>query len=169
MVVVNRLSKYAYFIPMKHPFPALSVAKAFVTHVVRLHGFPTSIVSDRDNIFLSSFCRDLFQLQGTTLQMSSHYHPQTDGQNKIVNRILEQYLLCFAGNHPHKWIDWVPWAKFSYNMSVHSSTGMMPFEAVYGVTPPTFLSYISGTRQVASVDSYLWTENPSSVHDAPIF
>jgi len=75
MVVVDRLSKYAHFIPLKHPFTAASVAKTFVANVVRLHGIPTSIVSDRDKVFISSFWQTLFQLQGTQLCMSSSYHP----------------------------------------------------------------------------------------------
>lgn len=80
MIVVDRLTKYAYFVPLKHPFIALSVAKAFVANVVRPRGIPMSIISDGDKVFLSSFWQTLFQLQGTTLQMSSSYHPQTDGQ-----------------------------------------------------------------------------------------
>ena len=87
--------------------------------------------------------------------MSSSYHPQTDGQIEVVNRTLEQYLLCFAGLQPQKWVEWVPWAEFSYNTSTHSSTKFSPFEAVYGVPPPSFLSYISGTARVQAVDEYL--------------
>ena len=75
MVVVDRLTKYAHFMPLKHPFTAIILAKAFVSNVVRLHGIPTSIVSDRDKVFISSFWRTLFQLQGTKLCMSSSYHP----------------------------------------------------------------------------------------------
>ena len=100
MVVVDHLSKYAYFIPLKHPFTAASIAKIFVANVVRLHGIPTSIVSDRDKVFISSFWQILFQLQGTQLCMSSSYHPETDGQTEVVNRVLEQYLRCFVGLQP---------------------------------------------------------------------
>ena len=79
IVVVDRLSKYAHFVPMKHPFTALTVAKAFISHVVRLHGVPISIVSDRGSVFLSSFWQTLFKLQGTKLCFNSSYHPQSDG------------------------------------------------------------------------------------------
>lgn len=79
MVIVGRLTKYAHFVPMKHPFSVASVARAFVTNVVRLHGVPTSIVSDRDKVFTSKFWQALLRLQGTKLYMSSSYHPQTDG------------------------------------------------------------------------------------------
>jgi hypothetical protein len=155
MVVVDRLSKYAHFVPMKHPYTAATVAQAFVSHIVRLHGIPASIVSDRDRVFISSFWRTLFRLQGTKLCMSSSYHPQTDGQTEVINRVLEQYLRCFAGDQPRKWIDWIPWAEFSYNTSVHSATKMTPFEAVYGVPPPTLLMYVPGTSNVQAVDGYL--------------
>lgn len=84
----------------KHPFTAVVVAKAFIANVVRLHGIPTSIVSDRDKVFISSFWRSLFELQGTKLCMSSSYHPQTDGQTEVVNHSLEQYLWCFVGDDP---------------------------------------------------------------------
>lgn len=97
MVVVDSLSKYTYFIALKHPFTAATMAKAFVENIVHLHGIPISIISDQDKVFISSFWRTLHQLQGTKLCMSSSYHPQTDGQTEVVNRSLEQYLRCFAG------------------------------------------------------------------------
>lgn len=79
MVVVDRLTKYAHFIALSHPYTAKVVAEAFVRGIVRLHGIPESILSDRDKIFISHFWRELFKLQGTGLKMSSAYHPQTDG------------------------------------------------------------------------------------------
>ena len=100
MVVVDRLTKYAHFVPLKHHFTVVIVAKAFNSHMVRLHGITTSIVSDRDKVFISSFWHTLFQLQRTKLCMSSSYHPQSDGQTEVVNRTLEQYLCCFAGDQP---------------------------------------------------------------------
>lgn len=146
---------------MKHPFTAVTVAKEFVTNIVRLHGLPTSIVSDRDKVFTSSFWRALFQLQGTKLciSSSSSYHPQTDSQTEVVNRSLQQYLRCFAGDQPRKWLEWLPWAEFSYNTSIHSSIKMTPFEAVYGIPPPRLLDYVSGTSRVQAVDEYLSDRN----------
>lgn len=79
LTVVDRLSKAAHFIPLGHPYTATSVARSFFDKVVRLHGLPASIVSDRDPVFTSNLWRELFRLSGTKLHMSSGFHPQIDG------------------------------------------------------------------------------------------
>ena len=110
--VVDRFSKYAHFIPLGHPYTAVSVAKVFFDNVVKLHGIPCSIVSDRDPVFTSTFWTELFRLSGIQLRMSTAFHPQTDGQSEVTNRILGVYLRCLAGDQPWSWLRWLPWAEY---------------------------------------------------------
>lgn len=132
LVVVDRFTKYAHFLGLKHPFIAKTVAELFAKEIVRLHGFPSSIVSDRDRLFLSSFWKEPFRLQGTKLVRSTAFHPQTDGQSEIVNKALETFLRYFINGHPQHWARWVSWAEFCYNTSPHSTIQMTPFQALYG-------------------------------------
>lgn len=85
LVVVDKFFKSAHFVPLRHPFTAKAVAKLFMDHVYRLHGLPTSIITDRDRIFTSKFWQTLFRLAGVQLRMSTAYHPQSDGQTERVN------------------------------------------------------------------------------------
>ena len=91
-VVVDRLTKYAHFIAIKKTDSAKKIVEIFCKHIYKLHGFPKVIVSDRDAKFKGNFWKELFNHIGTYLNMSSAYHPQTDGQTEVVNKFLEAYL-----------------------------------------------------------------------------
>ncbi|CAL9221051.1 unnamed protein product [Arabidopsis halleri] len=151
MVVVDRLSKAAHFIALAHPYSALTVAQAYLDNIYKLHGCPTSIVSDRDKIFTSEFWKEFFALQGVSLKMSSAYHPQSDGQTEVVNRCLETYLRCMTSDQPHLWSKWLALAEFWYNTNFHSATQLTPYEAMYGQAPPVHLPYLPGESKVAVV------------------
>lgn len=100
---------------------------------------------------MSKFWQEFFRLQGTQIAGSSVYHPQTDGQTEVVNRILEDYLRCFVSEDQKNWTDLLTWGEYSYNTARHSSIGMSPFEALYGRPPPSILSYTRGSSKVAKV------------------
>jgi len=99
-VVVDRLSKAAHFMALSHPYSAREVAQSFLDNVFKLHGFPTTITSDRDSIFVSKFWQELMVVQGVHIQLSTSYHPHTDGQTEVVNRCIGTYLRCMCAETP---------------------------------------------------------------------
>lgn len=105
-------------------------------------------------MFTSMFWQSLFTFQGTQLNLSTAYHPQTDGQTEVVNRCLEVYLRCITGERPKAWVQWLPLAEWWFNTTYHSSTHLTPYEALYGQSPPTYHHYIPGMSSVTAVDQW---------------
>jgi hypothetical protein len=118
--------------PFKHPFTAQQVDQVMLDSMVKLHGIPKFMVTDRDKVFTSLFWKELFILWNTTLLTSTTYHPQTDDQIERVNQCLEMFLRCSVHSTPRRWKSWLPLAEFWYNTSYHSSLGCTPFKALYG-------------------------------------
>jgi hypothetical protein len=116
---------------------------------------PVSIVTNRDAVFTSSFCQELFTLQGVSLAISSAYHPQSDSQTEVVKMCLEHYLRCYVGEQPKSWSLWLGMAEYWYNTNYHASSKLTPFETLYGISPRRLVEYIPGTSRNQAVEDTL--------------
>ncbi|GJU29851.1 putative reverse transcriptase domain-containing protein [Tanacetum coccineum] len=131
-VIVDRLTKSAIFVPMRETDPMEKLARMYLKEVVTRHGIPISIIYDRDPRFMSNFWRSLQKDLGTNLDMSTAYHPQTDGQSERTIQTLEDMLRACVIEFRKGWVNHLPFVEFSYNNSYHASIKATPFEALYG-------------------------------------
>jgi hypothetical protein len=136
-MVVDRFSKMAHFIPCHKTDDATNIADLFFREIVRLHGVPRNIVSDRDVKLLSYFWKVLWGKLGTELLFSTTCHPQTNGQTEVVNRTLTQLLRTVVHKNLKTWEDCLPFIEFAYHRAMHTTTSYSPFEIVYGFNPLT--------------------------------
>ncbi|ESK83996.1 hypothetical protein Moror_11546, partial [Moniliophthora roreri MCA 2997] len=134
-VVCDRFTRAAHFIPCNESITASQLAWTFLDRIFRLHGLPTSIVSDRDKLFISKFWQELMSLLQTDIRTSTAYHPQTDGLTERSNQVLEIYLRSYCSYHQDDWVDYLPLAEFSFNNLENASTQQTPFFANLGYHP----------------------------------
>lgn len=135
LVVVNRLTKMAHFIPTTDDVDAATTVELFLQHIVAKHGLPDDIVSDRGTTFVANFTQAFLQALEVKQNMSTAFHQQTNGQAERTNATLEQYLRCYSNYQQDNWSQLLPLAEFSYNNSVHVSTNQTPFFALFGYHP----------------------------------
>ncbi|GJX80903.1 putative reverse transcriptase domain-containing protein [Tanacetum coccineum] len=131
-VIVDQLTKSAHFLPMKKTDSIEKLAQLYLKEIVCKHGVPTSIISDRDSLFTSRFWKSLQEAMGTQLDMSTAYHPETDGQSERTIQTLEDMLRACVIDFGSSWDRHLPLVEFSYNNSYHASIKAAPFEALYG-------------------------------------
>ena len=125
-VVVDRLTKSAHFPPVRTDYSLDKLAELYIKEIVRLHGIPVSIISDRDPRFTLRFWGKLQEAMGTRLNFSTAFHLQTDGQSERVIQILEDMLRSCAIDYEGSWDRHIPLVEFVYNNSFQSSIGMAP-------------------------------------------
>ncbi|KAL0298104.1 UNVERIFIED_CONTAM: Transposon Ty3-I Gag-Pol polyprotein [Sesamum angustifolium] len=131
-VVVDRLTKSAHFLPIRQNDSLDELAELYVSEIVRLHGIPTSIISDRDPRFTSHLWGSLQRALGTKLHFSTAFHPQTDVQSERTIQTLEDMMRAYIIEFRRNWNDHIPLMEFAYNNSFHSNIGMASYEALYG-------------------------------------
>ncbi|GJV20684.1 putative reverse transcriptase domain-containing protein [Tanacetum coccineum] len=131
-VIVDRLTKSAIFVPMRETNPMDKLARMYLKEVVTKHGIPVSIIYDRDPRFASNFWKSHQKALGTSLDMSTAYHPQTEGTSERTIQTLEDMLRACVIDFGNGWVKHLPLVEFSYNNSYHASIKAAPFEALYG-------------------------------------
>ena len=131
-VIVDRLTKSAHFLAVRMTFTLKRFCRLYIQEIIRLHGVPVSIVSDRDSRFTAHFWKSFLKAMGTRLTMSTAFHPQTDGQSETTIQVLEDMLRTCILDHKGSWEENLPLVEFAYNNSYQASIQMKPYEAFYG-------------------------------------
>ena len=153
LVVVDRFSKMAHFIPCTKTINAQGLATLFIQHIVCAHGLPHNIVSDRGPQFSSQFWLAVLNHCKIKRNLTSAFHPQSDGQTERTNQTLEQFLWIYADPLQLNWVTNLPFAELTYNSTYHDAIERSPFMATYGFEPPT------------NLDTELLPTTPPSVTD----
>lgn len=135
LVVVDRLTKMAHYIPTSSNINAKGLAKLFLEKIVKHHGLPTNIITDRGSLFTSEFWTKLMKALGTSRNLSTAFHPETDGQTERINAIMEQFLRAYCSYQQDNWVELLPLAEFAFNNTKSDTTTVTPFFANFGYHP----------------------------------
>ena len=147
-VIVDRLTKSVHFIPIRMDYPLTTLATLYRDQIVRLHGVPREIISDRDPRFTSRFWKAFQAAMGTESRFSTAFHPQTDGQTERTIQTLEDLLRACILDFGGSWEEHLPLVEFSYNNSYQATIGMAPFEALYGRPCRSPVCWVQGSEPV---------------------
>ena len=142
LTFVDLLTKQAFFVRTRKSLDSVGLAHLYLENVYRLKGLSRFIVSDRDVRITAEFWRTLMLRLDTQLNLSTAYHPQTDGQVERTHATVEQILRGCVNNLQEDWASWLPVCEFAYNSSLHSAIKISPFEANYGYLPDTPVSLV---------------------------
>ena len=134
-VVICRLTSMIHLIPVNTTTKATEIAWLYFREIVRLHGLPETIVSDRDSKFTSKFWKELHRLVGTKLLMSTAFHPQTDGVSEHAIRSVSQILRSLVNPQQTNWVEKIPLVEFAINSTISGSSTFAPFKLNYGYMP----------------------------------
>jgi hypothetical protein len=161
LVVADRLTKAAIFVECRSTDDTPTLARLYLKYVFSKHGAPSDIVSDRGKLFVSKFWSSLCALLGIKSNLSTAYHPETDGQTERINQILEQYLRVYINYQQDDWVALLPLAEFAYNNAPHSATQVSPFFANKGYHPRLEV----GVENVTSYAAQQYAEDLDTLHN----
>jgi hypothetical protein len=143
VVFVDLFTKVTHIVPCHSTMDAHDIARLYITHIFKLYGLSRVMVCDRDPKFVSAFWQSLFAELGTRLNMSTSFHPQTDGQTERMNQSVEQILRAYVHTLHDDWLKYLSTVEFALNSHVNRSTGFSPFEALYGFIPDTPITVLN--------------------------
>ena len=140
LTIVDRFSKAVHYVALPKLPSAAEMSDLLALHVVRLHGIPQDIVSDRGPQFIAKVWQTFCEGIGATVSLTSGYHPQSNGQAERANQSMEDTLRCYCAKNPTAWSQYLPWVEYAHNTLISSSSGLSPFQASLGYQPPVFAS-----------------------------
>jgi transposase InsO family protein len=158
MIVDQGCSKAAKFIPCTKTITGPDVAQLYLTHLVPWFGLPTWIISDRDPCFTSAFAHEMTKALGIRQNLSTAFHPRTDGQTERMNAWIEQYLHPWTSSQPASWSKLLPVAEFTHNSWKHDVTRKTPHELLTGIKPQVVLQHLDSPTPAASERLHLLDE-----------
>ena len=169
-VIICRMTSMVHLVPVHTRITAAELSWKYLREVVRLHGLPASIVSDRDSKFTSKWWRSLHKIMGAKLLMSTSFHPQTDGQTERANKNIGQIFRTVVQPDQKNWVDKVDMTEFAINASISETTRYAPFELNGGYMPSMIKEIKSNEVVAQGINVFATTalQNLAEAHDAII-